>query len=167
MKYSRHNNGSNGGFSLIELTLVIVLMAVLAGFAFQGILGAVSVYVTSSRGYLMVYQEGKIALEKMVREIRETSPGNLSVGAGSISFTKHTDHVTPLDSNLFVTFVQSGDENTIKRQTGAGNYVLAGNVVSNSFTTVRDGNDVVTISFNVYDGGNQYLLRTSVWPRQP
>lgn len=167
MKYIRHNNCSNGGFSLIELILVIVVMAVLAGFAFQAILGAVSIYITSSREYLMVHQEGKIAMEKMVREIRETSPSNLVVGTGSISFTKHTDHGTPLDPNLAVTFIQSGEENTIKRQTAAGNYILAGNILENSFTTVIDGNDVVTISFTVYDGDNEYLIRTSVWPRQP
>ncbi len=155
------------GYSLIEIILVIVLTAILAGAAFQGIMQAVSIYTFSARDYLLNFQEGKIAMEKMVREIREASPGNIIIGTGSIQVVKSIGHGTPQDPNLAITFLQAADSNTIVRQSAAGNFTLVDNVVNDSFSAAMDGNDVVTIYFAVQAGENQFPLRTAVWPRIP
>ena len=141
-------------------------LAILAGFAFQAILGSVSIYTTATREYLIAQQESKIAMEKMAREIRESAPGDIVITTGSIQITKKTGHVTPLDSNLSITFVQTAGATTIERQTGAGNFTLADNVIEDSFYASMDSNDVVTIYFCVEAGDNQYPIRTATWPRQ-
>ena len=162
----KQKNDSAGGYSLIEIVLVIVVITILAGSAFQALLSSVSLYTTAAREYLIAQQEGKIALEKMVREIREAGPNDILIATGSIQITKRPGHGTPLDPNLVVTFVQANNSTTIVRQTAAGNYTLADNIVEDSFSANMDGNDVVTINFAIEAGENQYPLRTATWPRQ-
>ena len=166
MRYQHHHRSSGEGFSLIEIVLVIVIITILAGAAFQALISSVSLYATAARDYLIAQQEGKIAMEKMVREIREASPNDILINTGSIQITKRIRHGTPLDPNLVVTFVQANNSTTIVRQTAAGNYTLADNIVEDSFSANMDGNDVVTINFTIEAGENQYPLRTAVWPRQ-
>jgi len=162
----KQKKDSAGGYSLIEIVLVVVIITILAGFSFQALLSSVSLYAIAARDYLIAQQEGKIAMEKMVREIREAVPSNIVITSGSIQVTKRTGHGTPLDSNLAVTFVQGNSETKIVRQSAAGNFTLANNVVEDSFSANMDNNDVVTINFAIEAGENQYPLRTAVWPRQ-
>ena len=147
------------------MALVIILMAILAGFAFQAILRSVSVYTTSSRNYLMVAQEGRIAMEKMIREIRETTPGRITINSETISFTKHTG--TYQDSNLSVTFTKNGSK--IERITSAGTFDLVDNI--SIFNPGQDiGTNVVTIDFTLSKGDpatTTIRMRSAVWPRQP
>lgn len=158
---------STSGYTLIEIVLVIVLMTILAGFGIQGLMQAISVYTVSTRDYLLNFQEGKIAMEKMAREIREASPDNIIIGDGSIQIVKSFGHGTPQDPSLTITFVQANDDTTIERQSAAGNFTLVDNVVDDSFSAHTDGNNVVTIYFAVEAGENYYPLRTAVWPRLP
>jgi len=152
------------GYSLIELTVVIVLLALLAGFASLGILRSVDIYVHSSRNYLEIFQEGKIALEKMIRELRETNPDGVTIGSGSVSFTKGTDHATPEDTSLSVTFQKTGT--TIERSTSTGTFTLLDDVTA--FTPSRDaGTGVVTIDFTISRGDNTIHLKSATWPRLP
>lgn len=165
MKFFASHTGHAGGYTIIELSMVVILVALLAAFSFQAIIMATDTYITATQEYLEIFQEGKTAIEKMAREIKETDPGSISIGSGNISFTKDTDHVTPQDSSLTVTFQQSG--NIIERQTGAGDFTLTENVEAGSFSASIDSNDVVTIYFTVSKGSGLINLRTAVLPRQP
>jgi len=156
---------SSDGYTIIETTVVIVLVALLAAFSFQAIIMATDTYLTATQEYLEIFQEGKTALEKMAREIKETDPGSVGFASGSVSFTKHTDHDTPEDSSLDVTFKQVG--NTIERQTAAGDFTLTENVAGGSFSAAIDGNNVVTLNFTVAKGSGVINLRTAVLPRLP
>ncbi len=154
---------ASSGHTLIELIVVMVLITILAGAAFYGIIRAVNLYTLTTRDYLEVFQEGKIALEKIVREIRETTPDKVSVGSGSIVLTKKSGHTTGYDTSLWVIFLRSG--NRLLRTSRAGTFELAENVTS--FNPSRDEETgVVTIDFTLTKGGNTLRLRTAVLPRQ-
>ena len=148
------------GYTIIELVMVIILVTILAGASMQAIIMATGTYTTATRDYLELYQEGKLAMEKMVREIRDTNPGRVIIGTNSISFTKH--HITPKDNSFAIQFAQSG--NTIERQSGAGDFVLVENVAFESFSTSKDSNDVVNLSFTLSRGNTNMPLRTAVYP---
>ena len=148
------------GYTIIELVKVIILVTILAGASMQAIIMATGTYTTATRDYLELYQEGKLAMEKMVREIRDTNPDRIAIGTNSISFTKH--HITPKDNSFAIQFAQSG--NTIERQSGAGDFVLVENVAAESFSPSKDSNDVVTLSFTLSRGNTNMPLRTAVYP---
>ncbi|MDP8234833.1 MAG: type II secretion system protein [Candidatus Erginobacter occultus] len=154
---------AGSGHTLIELVVVMVLITILAGAAFMGILRAIDLYTLTTRDYLEVFQEGKVALEKIVREIRETTPGNVIVGGESIEITKKSGHTTEADNSLAVTFFKNGDK--LQRTSLAGTFDLVENVTV--FNPARDGDTgVVTIDFTLEKGGNTIRLRTAALPRQ-
>ena len=144
--------------------MVIVLVALLTAFSFQVIIMATGTYTTATRDYLELYQEGKLAMEKMTRELRDTVPTWITITTGSISFTKYADHGTPHDASLAIQFLQNG--NTIERQSGAGVFTLADNIAFSSFSAAQDSNGVVYLSFTISRGDTDIPLRTAVWPRQ-
>ncbi len=164
MRLKPIENNSNYGYTIIELVMVVVLVALLAAFSMQAIIMATGTYTTATRDYLELYQEGKLAMEKMVRELRDTVPSWITITTGSISFTKYPEHDTPRDSSLSIQFQQSGD--TIQRQSGAGGFTLADNIEAGSFTVNQDSNGVVTLYFIVSRGNTEIPLQTAVWPRQ-
>jgi prepilin-type N-terminal cleavage/methylation domain-containing protein len=160
MKFIPNHNNPHHGYTIIEMVMVIVLISILAAFSMQAIIMATGTYTTATRDYLELYQEGKLAMEKMVREIRDTNPGRIAIGTNSISFTKH--HITPKDNSFAIQFAQSG--NTIERQSGAGDFVLVENVAAGSFSPSTDSNDVVTLYFTVSRENTNLPLRTAVYP---
>ncbi|MFH1039073.1 MAG: type II secretion system protein [PVC group bacterium] len=153
------------GYTIIEMVVVIILVTLLAAFSIQAVIMSMETYITAARDYLELFKEAQLAMEKMTREIRETDPDSIIVTTGSIAFTKDTDHETPNDPSLAVTFAQSGD--VIQRQTGAGNFILVEDVEAASFVANQDENNVVTLSFTVSRGSTNIPVRTAVLPRQP
>ncbi|MEA1928191.1 MAG: prepilin-type N-terminal cleavage/methylation domain-containing protein [Candidatus Auribacterota bacterium] len=165
MKSNPIKNNPSYGYTIIEMVMVIILVALLAAFSMQAIIMATGTYTTATRNYLELYQEGKLAMEKMVREIRDTDPSGITITTGSVTFTKQTDHDTPRDNSLAIQFQQSG--NTIERQSGAGTFTLVDNIETSSFAANQDIKGVVTLSFIISRGDTQIPLRTAVYPRQP
>jgi prepilin-type N-terminal cleavage/methylation domain-containing protein len=151
------------GHTLIELVVVLVLVAILAAMGFLGLLQSIDLYTLTTRNYLEVFQEGTIALEKIVREVRETSPGNVTAEAQSIVLSKKPGHTTEADSSLMVTIFKSGDK--LQRDSSAGTFDLAENVTA--FNPEKDEEtQVVTIDLTMVKGGNTIRLRTATLPRQ-
>jgi MSHA biogenesis protein MshO len=66
------------GFTLIELVMVIVLLGVMAGVLTPFILSAMEAY-TASRARADLVAKGRLALERMAREVRRAVPNSLSV----------------------------------------------------------------------------------------
>ena len=155
---------STGGYTLIEMVVVAVLLAILAAFSFKAIILSSETYTITVRDYLELFKEGFPAMEKMTRELRETNPARISIAAGWVAFTKAAGHDTPQDSSLSVIFTQSGD--IIERRSGAGNHRLTGNVVSGSFTATMNAQSVVTLSFTLEGDRGQIPFRSAVHPRQ-
>ncbi len=153
----------SSGHTLIELVVVMLLIAILSGMSFLGILRSINLYSTTTRDYLGLFQEGKIALEKIVREIRECSPEDISIGTDSIGILKKAGHATVADGSLVVDFVKNGDR--LQRVSSAGTFTLAENI--SLFNASQDGTTlVVTVDLTLARGGNTVRLRTATLPRQ-
>ena len=156
------NSGRNTpGYTLIELVVVTVLIAILAGFALQAIILSTETYTLVVREYLEMFKEGYSAMDRMTRELRETNPESIIILPGSISFTKFT--VTPHDPSLEITFLQSG--NYIQRQTDAGTHPLTANVAPDSFAASMNEQSVVTLTFTLEGEGSQIPFRSAARPR--
>ncbi len=154
------------GFTLVETVVVILLLGILSAGAFYGILSGVEIYLTATRGFLNPFQEGRTALEKMAREIRETNPGSVTIAGGEVSFSKQSDHITPLDASENIRFFQSGTE--IRREGDlSGTRVLAARIQAGSFSPSQDSRGVVTLSFNIAGDKAPIPLETAILPRVP
>jgi type II secretory pathway pseudopilin PulG len=152
----------NAGYSLIEMAAVIVLMVIISGLSLQAIMSSTDLFFTATRDYLEVYQESRTAMEKIVRELRESYYKN-------ITFTSQTEliidkkHATPMDADVEdVRIYLSGD--TLMRESDLGPFVLADNV--SSFSASTDINNVITLDITSGAGGSSIHLRTAVWTRQ-
>ncbi len=151
----------DGGYSLIEAAAVIVLMAIIAGLSLQAVISCTELFFTSTRDYLEVCQESRTAIEKIVREIRESNYNKVTFGSQTeIILDKKPGHGTPLDADVDdVRFYLSGDE--LRRESDAGTYVLADRI--SSFSASTDDHNVITIDLTA---GESVHLRTAVWTRQ-
>lgn len=153
----------SSGHTLIELVVVMLLIAILAGMAFLGMLRSINLYSTTTRDYLGLFQEGRIALEKIIREIRECSPEEITIGTGSIGIEKKEGHGTIADGSRIVNFVKNSD--LLQRVSSAGTFTLAENI--SIFEAFQDENTrVVTVGLTLARGDNTVRLRTAVLPRQ-
>ena len=77
------------GFTLIEMITVIVLLGIIAGILTPFISSAMQAYVASkARANLLA--KGRLALERLVREVRHAIPNSLSVidGGNGIEFVR-------------------------------------------------------------------------------
>jgi prepilin-type N-terminal cleavage/methylation domain-containing protein len=78
--------GGQKGFTLVEMVMVIVILGVIGAFTFQFVAQGVQAFKkTSARKDL--YDQGRLALERMVRELRDTKEVTGSASS-SITFKK-------------------------------------------------------------------------------
>jgi prepilin-type N-terminal cleavage/methylation domain-containing protein len=78
--------GGQKGFTLIEIVMVIVILGVIGAFTFQFVAHGVQAFKKSS-ARKDLYDQGRLALERMVRELRDTKEVTGSSGS-SITFKK-------------------------------------------------------------------------------
>jgi len=76
----------SAGFSLIELVAVIVLLGIVAISTTQFIRQGVGVYVDSARRDNL-QQQGRFAIERVSRELRNALPGSIRVSGDCIEFS--------------------------------------------------------------------------------
>ncbi len=159
-------------FSLIEFIVVIVILGVIAG------IGA-PLMIETARGWLLnsqrkeMSESARIAIDRMIREIRQISSTTTITTANSSTF-----RFTDIDSND-ITFDASGS--TLRRTVGGTTNSLADNVDSLSFvyydangatittpTVAPDETDIrrveITLTFSLAD--TQLSVMSQVWPRR-
>ena len=159
MKRNNKIRPAEGGYSLVELILVIVLLGILAGFSFQFLSGGIDTYIVA-RDVADTSQQGKIALEKMAREARFARQGTISIETDSIFFTKFTG--TPLDINLSITF-SLNEEGELQRTSGDDTVTLAENVTS--FIPSQDSNGDIKLELKMEKGDGRAHFQIQVYPR--
>jgi prepilin-type N-terminal cleavage/methylation domain-containing protein len=77
---------NNRGYTLIEIIMVIVILGIIGGITFQVVAAGVEAFKkTSDRKEL--YDQGRLAMERMVRELRDAKEVTESAGS-SITFKK-------------------------------------------------------------------------------
>lgn len=152
------------GHSLIELVAVIVLLVIISGLSLQAIVSSTDLFFSTTRDYLEVYQESRTAMEKIVREIRESYHKKITFTSQTeLIIDKKPGHATPLDADVEdIRFYLSGDQ--LMRESDAGANILADNV--SSFSASTDTNSVISIDIVSGGGGSSIHLRTAVWTRQ-
>ncbi len=77
------------GFTLIEMVTVIVLLGIIAGILTPFIAKAMQAY-THSKARATLVDKGRLALERLAREVRQAVPNSLSVlsGGAGIEFAR-------------------------------------------------------------------------------
>jgi prepilin-type N-terminal cleavage/methylation domain-containing protein len=78
--------GGQKGFTLVEIVMVIVILGVIGAFTFQFVAHGVQAFKKSS-ARKDLYDQGRLALERMVRELRDTKEVTGSASS-SITFKK-------------------------------------------------------------------------------
>ena len=99
----------NKGFTLIELTLTVIVLAILGGFSFSVIWQYADIYATVKQG--SIYSEAAAVTERMTRELRDAasidSTAFPSNGSTSTYIIFQIQHATPADKQYLSPVVGS------------------------------------------------------------
>ena len=136
----REINGQKG-YTLVEIVMVIVILGVIGAFTFQFVAHGVLAFKKSS-ARKDLYDQGRLALERMVRELRDTKEVTDSSGS-SVTFkkahpTQAADNTEEIKFQLNGTSLERVGDPSGTPATA----VLASNV--SSFTVTGAGGDGVT-----------------------
>ena len=150
------------GMTLIELIVVIVLLGIIGLFTFQFLVGSVEIYIAGSNQAELL-AEAKLAMERMVREIRDANsilaPDSGSSG-NSITFIR--SHYTAVDSGTNITFQKSGT--TLERKRGTNSPEPLAEHVS-YFNVTNNSNEIKLEMDLSLGGGENVTLHTKVYPK--
>jgi prepilin-type N-terminal cleavage/methylation domain-containing protein len=154
----------DGGFSLVELILVIIILSTIAAVGSQMLSSGFNAYF-SGRDLIDAEWQGRYAMQRISRELRDVrsaTSGDLVMSSSQITFTDNSANV--------ITYALSG--NTLTRNT----LPLADGVTSLSFyyiqadgsTTATSAADVMYISVDIAVNLNNssYSLRNTLHPRR-
>lgn len=149
--------GNPCGFTIIEFIIVIVILGILGVYTFSFLGDSMGAYVRVQE-HKILYDEGRLAMEHMVREIRDANQNAAItvVSNTSITFTKlHPSSATITYS------LTSGTLNRVYN----GTYALAGNVQTFSPTVFGPAfSQVVTLDLTL-SGRGTVRFRTIIYPR--
>jgi type II secretory pathway pseudopilin PulG len=131
----------------MELVMVMVLLGIIGLITFQVLFSGVETFA-KARDRKELYDQARLALERMVREIRDAdqivTPTAGSSGT-SVSFTKA--HASPEDTSTTITFQLNG-ANLERTGNVSGTVVLASNVTA--FQATQEAKKLVMVTG---DGG--------------
>ena len=135
---------SERGFTLIEMTMVIVIIGLLAAFSTPLLLGTFQAYETNQTN-LVTLTKLRYATERMAREIREVRFAggvyNIVMGATSLQFTKNDS------AGTVVTITSAPPLATLQYSTPAMSATLTDQVAANGLQFLYfDINNAATAS---------------------
>ena len=173
MKLSQSNRPQReqAGFTLIELVITIVLVGIIAGTTGMLLIKGTQAYIEEDQRAAATSQ-GRLALERMAREIRSIPQASAIVGpitnpSSSLSFSDLT--------GLSIVYARNGATGTLDRTEGTGlPVILADGVTTLEFrhfdragalTTTPANIWQIRIDLTVTKGGESQVFRMSVYPR--
>ncbi len=152
-----------GGFSLVELILVIIILSIIAAVGSRMLGNGFNAYF-SGRDLIDAEWQGRYAMQRISRELREVrsaTAGDLVISANQISFTDNSANV--------ITYVLSGTTLTRNGQPLAdGVSGLAFNYIqADGITTAAAATDVsyISVGINISLNGSNFSLRNTLHPR--
>jgi len=158
------------GFTLIEIIIVIVILGFVSAITIKFLTDSLRIY-TMAVNQKTLYDEGKLALERMVRDIRDarsiTTPA--AGGSGNTIVFQRTNATAQDGLNETLTFRLTGTTLEKVKTSPAATSPLASNV--SSFTVTRgaaatNNENEITLSFTLSLGsGENVILQTEVYPR--
>jgi prepilin-type N-terminal cleavage/methylation domain-containing protein len=159
------NSELQKGFTLIEIVIVIVILSIISAITIKFVVDSLRIY-TMAVNQKALFDEGKLALERMCRDIRDarslTSPA--AGGSGNmIRFRK--DNATAYDTaNEDIRFRLTGTNLEKDKATPNVTVILASNV--STFTVTRLTDNEIRLELTLSGtGGEQVTLRTKVYPK--
>lgn len=137
------------GFTIVELLITLIVFAFIIGMIYATYSMGIFMWKTTETK-LWTVQEGRMSLERMIREARGAKKGTVIVEDGKLTFRNISDRE--------ISFEKSGDK-ILRKVDGSGNNIIATNV--KKFLIEEVGNSYrVTITFN-----NDYTVSGIFTPR--
>jgi prepilin-type N-terminal cleavage/methylation domain-containing protein len=163
------------GFTLIEIIVVIIILSIVSAITIKFLVDSMRIY-TMTVNQKTLFDEGKFALERMCRDIRDAQSISIpNTGTSGTSITFVRAHTTVYDSALDAITFSVPATTLIKSKTpaypGSATPALAEHVAVTGFTvrrgqsTTSDLNEItLTLNLSLTSGEN-VTLQTRVYPR--
>ncbi|MCX8118575.1 MAG: prepilin-type N-terminal cleavage/methylation domain-containing protein [Desulfobacterota bacterium] len=151
------------GFTLIEIIVVIVILSVVSAITIKFLIDSLKIY-TMTVNQKMLYDEGKLALERMVRDIRDAR-SITSVTASSITFVR-TNPTAQDSADETIIFRLDPMNNTILQKvktSPATTATMANNVTE--FAVTNTANEIQLRLKLQRTSGEEVILQTRVYPK--
>jgi len=157
-EFRNPNSPFQKGFTLIEIIIVIVILAVVSAITIKFLTDSLRIY-TMTVNQKTLFDEGKLALERMCRDIRDAR-SITGTTASSVTFVR--DDATAQDSaGETITFrLNGGSLEKVKAGTG---YAMASNVTA--FAVANATNEIQLTSTLSLTSGENVTLQTRVYPK--
>lgn len=154
------------GFTLIELIIVIVILSIVSGITIIFLVDSFRIY-TMTINQKSLLDEGKLALERMCRDIRDARD-ILGTTPSSIVFTRTNTTPGGDGTSERIRFDLSGATlRKVKGVDASGNggtpYAMADHVTS--FTVINNSNEIQLQLALQLSSGENVTLQTKVYPK--
>ncbi len=153
---------SQKGFTLIEIIVVIVILSIVSAITIYFLVSSLQVY-TMTVNQKTLFDEGKLALEKMCRGIRDAR-SITGVTASSITFVR--DDATAQDiAGETIIFQRNAGANTLEKvkASPASTSTMASNVAA--FAVANATNEIQLQLTLQLTSGENVTLQTKVYPK--
>lgn len=157
------------GFTLIEIVIVIVILSIVSAITLKFVIDSLKVY-TMTVNRKTLYDEGKLALERMVRDIRDarsvTTPSSGGT-SNTVTFQRTNPTGAGQDGgNEILTYRLTGTTLEKIKSSPAVISPLASHVTSFSVTRGIGGNDEIILSLTLsLTTGESVTFQTKVYPK--
>jgi prepilin-type N-terminal cleavage/methylation domain-containing protein len=153
---------SQKGFTLIEIIIVIVILCIAAGITVKFLVDGMRIY-TMTVNQKTLFDEGKLALERMCRDIRDASNVTPFAGtASSVTFVR-TNATAQDGADEVITFQWNGGTNPLEKVKAGISYPMASNV--SAFDVTNTNNEIqIQLTLSLASGEN-VTLQTRVYPK--
>jgi len=150
------------GFTLIEIIIVIVILAIISGITIKFLTDSLRVY-TMTVNQKTLFDEGKLALERMCRDIRDAR-SITGVTASSITFVR-TNATAQDSAGETITFQRNASANTLEKVKTSPivTTTLASSV--SSFTVTNSSNEIQLQLRLQLASGENVTLQSKVYPK--
>jgi prepilin-type N-terminal cleavage/methylation domain-containing protein len=151
---------SSKGFTLIEIVIVIVILSIVSAITVKFLVDGLRIY-TMTVNQKTLFDEGKLALERMCRDIRDASSIS-GVTASSITFIR-TNATVQDGAGETITFRWNGGANPLEKVKAGTGYSMASNVTA---FTVTNATDEIQLQLTLQlTSGENVTLQTKVYPK--
>jgi prepilin-type N-terminal cleavage/methylation domain-containing protein len=157
---------SSKGFTLIEMIVVIVILSIISAITINFLINSIKIYTMTVKQKTL-FDEGKLALERMCRDIRDarsiSSPASGGSGS-SITFTRNNATAQDVAAES-ITFQLTGSTLQKLKSSPSATSSLASDV--STFTVTRGAtNDEITLVLTLsLSSGENVTLQTKVYPK--
>ncbi len=164
-RYSAFRNPQStfeSGFTLIEIIIVIVILCIAAGITIKFLVDGMRIY-TMTANQKTLYDEGKLALERMCRDIRDANSVTAFAGtASSVTFVRN--NATAQDgASEPITFRWLGGTDPLEKVKAGVGYPMASDV--SAFDVTNTNNEIQIRLTLSRTSGENVTLHTRVYPK--